>query len=105
MSRSYKPLVYGEIPEDFYEETHFLIEKEPEEFEGYIFIDYEAKELEIEVDEESGTTVEEAKAGIEERKKEYFKNKAGEPGVLEALQQTVDGIFTDVLPMFFLNKN
>ena len=105
MSKGYKPLAYGDVPEDFYEESHFLIEKEPEEFEDYIFIGYEAKELEIEVDEESEMTLEEAKAGIEKRKKEYFGNKAGKPDELEALQQTVDGIFTDVLPMFFLNKN
>ena len=88
MSQGYKPLVYGEIPADFYEETHFLVEKEPEEFEDYIFIGYEAKELEIEVDEESGMGLEEVKAGIEERKKEYFKNKAGEPPIEERLEKT-----------------
>ena len=101
MSQGYKPLAYGEIPEDFYEETHFLIEKEPEEFEDYIFIGYEAEELEIEIDEESEMTLEEVRAGIEERKKEYLAGKIEEPSELEALQQTVDSVFTDVLPMFF----
>lgn len=100
MSQGYKPLVYGEIPEDFYEETHFLIEKEPEEFEDYIFIGYEAVELKIEIDEESEMTLEEVKAGIEERKN-ILLEKIEEPDELEALQQTVDSIFTEVLPMFF----
>lgn len=101
MSQGYKPLVYGDVPGEFYEETHFLIEKEPEEFESYIFIGYEAVELEIEIDEESEMTLEEVKAGIEERKKEYLAVKIEEPDQLEVLQTTVDSIFTDVLPMFF----
>ena len=88
MSQGYKPLVYGEIPEDFYEETHFLIEKEPEEFESYIFIGYEANELEIEVDEETELTLEEVKAGIEERKKKYFKS-LSEPTEIDMQQAQI----------------
>lgn len=98
MSQGYKPLVYGEIPEDFYEETHFLIEKEPEEFEDYIFIGYEAVELEIEIDEESGMDLEEIKAGIEERRKEYFKS-LSEPTEIDMLQAQVQasGDYVDFL--------
>lgn len=75
MSPGYKPIKYGEVPSYFYEESHYLVEKEPVELDDYIQIDYEAKEMEIEVDEESELTLEEIKAGIEKRKKEYFKEK------------------------------
>lgn len=87
MSQGYKPLVYGDAPEEFYEETHFLIEKEPEEFDDYIFIEYEAVELEIEVDEESELDLEEVKAGIEERRREYFAREEVLP-IEERLGQT-----------------
>lgn len=87
MLQGYKPLVYGEMPEDFYEESHYLIEKEPEEFDSYIFIGYEAVDLEIEVDEDSEMTIEEIKAGIEERKKEYF-NRKEKLSAEERLEQT-----------------
>lgn len=83
----YKPIKYGEIPSFFYEETHYLVEKEPVELDDYIQVDYGAKELEIEVDEDSELALKEIEAGIEERKKEYFENKAGEPPVEERLEK------------------
>lgn len=84
----YKPIKYGDVPSHFYEETHYLVEKEPIEFDDYIQIDYEAKELEIEVDEESELTLEEIKAGIEKRKKEYFEKKEENKSMENRLKQT-----------------
>ena len=88
MTPGYKPIKYGDIPDDFYEESHYLTESEPVEHDDYIQINYVAKELEIDVDEDSEFTIEEIQAGIEERKERYFKEKnkkeVGEIGVLKA---------------------
>lgn len=75
--RDYKPIKYNRkaIPSDYYEETHYLIEDEPIEHEDYIQVNIIAVEKEIEVPEDSELTLEEIKAGIEERKAKHFAEK------------------------------
>ena len=75
MTPGYKPIKYGDIPEVFYEESHYLIESKPVEHDDYIQVDYVAKEIQIDIDEDSEATLEEIQAGIEERKEKYFKEK------------------------------
>ena len=75
MTPGYKPIKYGDVPHDFYEESHYLTESEPVEHDDDIQVDYVAKEIKIDIDEDSELTIEEIWAGIEERKEKYFKEK------------------------------
>lgn len=100
MLPGYKPIKYGDIPEGFYEESHYLIESKPVEHDDYIQVDYVAKEIQIDVDEDSEFTLEEIWAGIEERKEKYFKEKnkkeVSEIDVLKA-QVQASGDYVDFL--------
>lgn len=75
MAPGYKPIKYRGIPDGFYEESHYLTESEPVEHDDYIQINYVAKEIQIDIDEDSEFTIEEIQAGIEERKEKHFKEK------------------------------
>lgn len=92
MTPGYKPIKYGDIPEGFYEESHYLIELKPVEHDDYIRVGYVAKEIEIDVDEDSEFTIEEIRAGIEKRKEKYFEEKnkkeVSEIDILEAQIKT-----------------
>lgn len=95
MAPGYKPIKYGDIPEGFYEESHYLTESEPVEHDDYIQVDYVSKEIKIDIDEDSELTIEEIQADIEERKEKYFKEKnkkeVSEIDVLKAQIKTSSG--------------
>lgn len=48
---NYKPLEYAVIPEEFNQETHYLVQNQPVEFEEYIYLGVETKELELDDEE------------------------------------------------------
>ena len=51
---NYKPIEYAVIPEDFNQQTHYLVQKEPVDFEDYIYLGIEIKELQLDdVEEEN----------------------------------------------------
>lgn len=50
---NYKPIEYAVIPEDFNQQTHYLVQKEPVEFEEYIYLGIEIKELQLDDVEEA----------------------------------------------------
>jgi len=62
MSPGYKPLHYEEIPKDFDQQTHYIVEKDPVDKQDHIFIAIDIKELEID-DEENFEYWEEGHVG------------------------------------------